>query len=369
MKKAKHAVSVIILAAWTATVFPMVPMVPRPNVAQENTATTPVKPVPAPFTGVKKRISVGKFDAVSAVAYNFAGTDIGGGVAAQLTTALVESGRFLVLERANMGEIQREQQLAAQRISPSETSSPATPTGATSTLYSAAGATSSLYSASGAPSSLYPAAPGANAPLGKLIDAQMLIAGSVTEFEQGAKGGGLSIGFGPARMGRKVVEGHLGMDIRLIDTTTGQVLVSKRVEARVPESNVALELNVRDVIFGGENFKKTPLGKATREAIEKAVALIIKEMEVVPWTGRVADLMENQVLVNAGKDMGLQPGMIFMVSSVVKEVIDPATGGSLGVIEAPRGEIKVEQVQDKFSVASLVTGTLPKKGDLLRLKK
>lgn len=239
-------------------------------------------------------------------------------------------------------------------------------------MYPASGVTSSLYPATGGTSPSYPGS-GTAGPVGKLIDAQMLIAGSVTEFEQAAKGGGMSIGlagaFSGARMGRKVVEGHIGMDIRLVDTTSGQVLISKRVEARVPESDVSVTLSVRDVNFDGDTFKKTPLGKATRDAIEKAVALIIKEMEVVPWTGRVADLMENQVLVNAGRDMGLQPGMIFIVSSIIKEVIDPATGASLGVIEAPRGEIQVEQVQDKFSTANVLTGALPKKGDLLRLKK
>ena len=158
------------------------------------------------------------------------------------------------------------------------------------------------------------------------------------------------------------------MDIRLIDTTNGQVLISKRVEARVPESNVSLDMTIRDINFGGESFKRTPLGKATRIAIEKAVALIIAEMEAIPWTGRVAGLLDDLVLVNAGRDMNLRPGIVFIVSSVIKEVTDPATGASLGVVEAPRGEIQVEQVQEKFSTAKVLTGSLPKRGDILRLK-
>jgi hypothetical protein len=59
---------------------------------------------------------------------------------------------------------------------------------------------------------------------------------------------------------------------------------------------------------------------------------------------------------------------MLVVSSIVKEVTDPETGAKLGVIEAPRGEIRIEQVQEKFSTARVVTGTLPKRGDLLRLK-
>jgi curli biogenesis system outer membrane secretion channel CsgG len=91
---------------------------------------------------VKKRIAVAKFDAVGAYAAHFTGWDIGQGLAAQLTTALVGSGRFVVVERAALSEIQREQQLGGQRLATPETA----------------------------------------AQVGKLIDAQMPIVGSVTDL-------------------------------------------------------------------------------------------------------------------------------------------------------------------------------------------
>lgn len=327
MKAEKRFGSLIAMTAWLAVGSVMVP--PLAGAQQE---IAPAKQASAPFAGEKKRIAVAKFDAVGAYAANFMGVDIGGGMAAQLTTALVESGRFVVVERATLGDIQREQQLGAQRQAPQE----------------------------------------AVARAGGIIDAQMLIVGSVTEFEQAASGGGLNIGLsGPLAgigFGGKTVEGHVGMDIRLVDTTTGQVVTSKRVEARVPESSVSFSVTKRGMEFGGDAFNKTPLGVATRKAIEDAVAIIVKEMETIQWAGRVADLLGDQVLVNAGRDMNLRPGTVLVVSSVVKEVTDPATGARLGVIEAPVGEIQIDQVQEKFSTARLLTGSLPKRGDLLRLK-
>lgn len=327
MKGSKRLVSVFAMTAWLAVGFLMVP---PPAGAEEEAA--PAKPAPAPYTGVKKRISVAKFDAGGAGAGYFTGWDIGGGLSAQLTTALVGSGRFVVVERAVLGEIQREQQVGAQRLGATETAAQA----------------------------------------GKLIDAQMLIVGSVTEFEQAEKGGRMGIGLsGPLAgigVGGGAVEGRVGMDIRLVDTTTGQVVTSKRVEARVSASDVSLKISTHNMDFGGDAFDKTPLGQATRSAIEEAVALIVGEMEAVPWAGRVADLMGSQVLVNAGRDMNLRPGTMLVVSSVVKEVTDPESGAKLGVIEASRGEIRIEQVQEKFSTARVVTGALPKRGDLLRLK-
>lgn len=328
MKRSKILVFIFAVTTWLAVGSLIVP---HPVGAQEEVVPVPTKP--APYTGVKKRIAVAKFDTVLSHAPYFIGLDIGGGVAAQLTTALVTSGRFVVVERAILGEIQREQQLGAQRLTTQ----------------------------------------GTGTQVGNLIDAQMLIVGSVTEFEQATKGGGLGIGLsglmGSIGLGGKAVEGHVGMDIRLVDTTTGHVLTSKRVESRMSASDVSLKIiTPQGVEFGGDAFNKTPLGQAARKAIEDAVALIVGEMEAVPWTGQVADILGDQVLVNAGRDMGLLPGMILIVSGIVKEVTDPATGASLGVIESLLGEIRIEQVQEKFSTARLLTGTIPKRGDILRLK-
>lgn len=57
-----------------------------------------------------------KFDAGGTYAAHFTGWDIGGGLTTQLTTALVGSGRFVVVERAVLSEIQRERQLDGQRL-------------------------------------------------------------------------------------------------------------------------------------------------------------------------------------------------------------------------------------------------------------
>lgn len=67
-------------------------------------------------TGPKKRIAVAKFDAAGAFMAHYGGWDIGGGLAAQLTTALVNSGHFIVVERAELTPVLREQDMAMQKI-------------------------------------------------------------------------------------------------------------------------------------------------------------------------------------------------------------------------------------------------------------
>lgn len=282
------------------------------------------------YMGPKKRIAVAKFDAVGSFTAQYGGWDIGGGLSAQLTTALVNSGRFIVVERADLANVLREQEMSIKKVVSKESA----------------------------------------AQVGHVLGAQLLVHGSVTEFDQQAGGGGLHIGvasgiFGGG-LGSRTTHGVVGMDIRLIDTTTGQVVQSHRAEAKISATGVSADINVRNVTFGGEDFQKTVLGQATRQAIEQAVAFIIKAMEPVPWTGLVADVSGDQVYINAGYADGLKPADIFTVSTVARELTDPATGTVLGVEEANLGQVEVVSVQDKFSIARMRQPFPAKRGDIVK---
>ena len=81
-------------------------------------AATPAEP-PAPVltgsvpevTGPKRTVAVGKFDSIGAFNNKYGNWDIGGGLAAMMTTALVESGRFIVVERAQLQQVLAEQEM------------------------------------------------------------------------------------------------------------------------------------------------------------------------------------------------------------------------------------------------------------------
>src|ERR1700687_3967300 len=105
-------------------------------------------------TGPRKRISVAKFDANGAFVTVYGGWDIGGGLAAQLTTALVESGRFIVVERPDLQVVLREQELAQLNVT----------------------------SKGSAPQA------------GNVLGTQLIVRGSVTEFEQTSGSSGMHIG-------------------------------------------------------------------------------------------------------------------------------------------------------------------------------
>jgi curli biogenesis system outer membrane secretion channel CsgG len=288
-------------------------------------------PKTAPYTGPRKRVAVSKFDAVGAFVAQNGGSDIGGGLAAQLVTELTNSGRFIVLERAELPNVLREQELGLSKVATTET------------------------------------APHA----GQIFGAQLLVRGSVTEFSQSVDGSGKQLGLTLAGatlgVGTNRVTGRVALDIRLIDATSSQIIESGRAEAKITQRVTSADIAAGPLSLGKSSFDQTALGRATRDAIAQAVRFIVARMETVPWTGRVIDVSDGQLYVNAGQDTNLKPGQRLVVSTITRELTDPATGEKLGVLERRLGEIEIQVVHEKFSVARLITPMQAARGDVVRV--
>ncbi len=108
---------------------------------------------------------------------------------------------------------------------------------------------------------------GTGAKTGQLTGAQYLVTGTVTSYEEGVAdtGGGLS--FKGISLGGNKGKAYIAIDLRIIDTTTGEVVDSRTVEAN--SSKGGLRLGFFKGGLGG-NFntkKKTPAMKAIRAVI------------------------------------------------------------------------------------------------------
>jgi curli biogenesis system outer membrane secretion channel CsgG len=225
----------------------------------------------------KKRVAVLKFGATGKFGA-FEGWDVGEGLAAQLATALQQSGCFTVVDRLALSALLREQELALTGIAAKESA----------------------------------------ARVGKMSGAQILIKGEITEFEPATSGSGITLGLGLPkvplgfRLGGESQNSHVAMDVRLIDASTGQILQSHRVEGKSNAAGFSLGLDNRWASIGGEHFSKTPLGQATRQALVDVVGLVSRSLKALPaerapeW--RVVDVMDNQLFVNAGEGAGLASG-------------------------------------------------------------
>lgn len=244
----------------------------------------------------------------------------------QLSDALVQSGKFIVLSRKDLDVVMAEQDLAASgRMAQSNT-----------------------------------------AQIGKIVPAQILIKGQITEFEENTSGGGQGISVKGISLGLKKSAAHMAVIVQLIDSTTGEILESKRVEGEASAGGVSVGFS-GTVDVNSSSFKKTPLGKAIQITIDQAVDYIAKELSTLPWKGKVVTVKDGLVFVNSGKNAGVEAGTTFSVYKEGEALIDPDTGMNLGSERTKIADIKVSDVQDKFSKAQVASGKVEEiaKGDIV----
>ncbi|NIN70704.1 MAG: hypothetical protein GTO46_01970 [Gemmatimonadetes bacterium] len=212
---------------------------------------------------------------------------------------------------------------------------------------------------------------------GRIVGAQFFIRPVITTFSYGEKGRGGAVGVtvpvdvpvaGGIRIGggKKTVQARLVIDSRIYDVQTSQITTSVQGEGSVERSSshVALDTDVLDV--GTEGFENTPLGEATRAAVEQVVANILATLGDQPWHGRVVTVRDGQVYINAGAESGIQVGDVLEVFREGEELIDPETGLNLGQIEEKLGRLEITSVEERFSIARPLSDFACERNDLVR---
>ncbi len=167
-------------------------------------------------------------------------------------------------------------------------------------------------------------------------------------------------------MSPRTRNGHVSIDLRVIDTTTGRVVLVHTVSRRINRRSIAFSGIGNDVSFSADTFENTALGQATREAIAEAVAYFESALADVPWSAQVAKVKGGQVYVNAGANANLQVGHPLTVYEVRDRVVDPITQEVLGVEEAELGTIMIEQVQPRYAFGSFIGAHMPRPGAVVR---
>ena len=100
----------------------------------------------------------------------------------------------------------------------------------------------------------------------KIKGAKYMIAGTVSAFEQtSAKGG--KVRFKGLSLGGKKDKTYIAVDVKVIDSETGEIVDARTIEATMKGSAIGAGLDVRNFSIGGEQEKKTPTGKAIRACI------------------------------------------------------------------------------------------------------
>jgi hypothetical protein len=104
------------------------------------------------------------------------------------------------------------------------------------------------------------------------------------------------------------------------------------------------------------------------EILEGQAAAVENELAKVPWKGRITAVEDDAVMINAGEKVGVRPGQFFEVLSEGKS-IPSGSGRSIRLLGTKIGEIKVDSVMVKHSIAVPVKGKNFSKGQVVRFKR
>lgn len=197
------------------------------------------------YDGPKARLAVGEFTDKTAKGegesgwfgmYSYHFKEIGDGMREMLTTSLFNTNRYIVLERQQLDEVLKEQDLAAAGRVKKETA----------------------------------------APTGEIYGADLIITGAVTEFEGSAKGVGGGTRVLGVTVGGGLKKAHMAIDVRIIDAKTSQIVAAATVTGSATSVGALGGANIGGrlpVALGG--FSKTPTEQAIRNCIQKAVDYIV----------------------------------------------------------------------------------------------
>jgi curli biogenesis system outer membrane secretion channel CsgG len=208
-------------------------------------------PVPAPAQSSRPTVAILDLDYGTIERWWENNWDVGKGIADLIVDELVNDGSFRVIERKKIDAI-----LAEQNLSNSDRADPSAAT---------------------------------VSQLAKVLGVKYLIVGSVTKFGTenkntriggGGWGGG---GFGLGRVGTSKGKAAVGLTVRIIDTSSAEIMASARGAGESSRSGLLLGggggkwggAGMGEIDMSSSDYRETILGEATEVAVKDVVTKLV----------------------------------------------------------------------------------------------
>ncbi len=273
-----------------------------------------------PSAYAKPRIAVVDFENKAG---GWGGWRLGNQAADMLTTEIVKTDKYSVMEREKLDAVLKEQNLGQSgRVDPSTA-----------------------------------------AKIGKILGVDVIVTGAVTEFGKSEAGGG-----GWALNIKK--DTYAGViDARMIRVNTGEIIWADT--AKGSSANVRVRVKGYG---GGKGYDEKIASDVLRDAVkemakkigDKASGIQPRAAAPKPSIFKVAKVEGDKVWLNAGKDEGISEGDSYSVYRKGEEIVDPDTGTVLGAEEERIGSLKVTKVKSKYAIAEIVEGSDFQTGDIVK---
>ena len=288
----------------------------QPQMTQAQAATQPAAPArQVTHKGPKLRVGIVEFVDKSSYGAGRLGTS----ASDILTTELFKTGAFILVERDRLRRVLGEQALGQTGVVSSETAAQA----------------------------------------GKVLGLNALVTGSISQFGVSTSGADYGV------YKQKVQTAKCAVDVRVVDASTGQLLFADSGKGE-------FERKAQEVLGLGTRagYDETLGQEALRSAITKFMDNLVQKLQSVEWSGAVAMVSGTDVYINAGRDVGLNPGDILVVQTLGQEIIDPQTKIVLGRTRgAAKAELMVTDIDERFTITKIRSGMGIQVGDMVRIKK
>jgi curli biogenesis system outer membrane secretion channel CsgG len=249
------------------------------------------------------------------------GDRLGEAASDEMTTALVKSNEFRVIERQQIQTVLAEQSL-----------------GMSGAIDAATAAT-----------------------VGKLLGVQLVVLGSITQFSVDHR----SAGVGRLGVSASYAEAESVLDIRVVDVNTGEIIAVAEGQGKRRFGGA----QVRDINLQ-RDFDAGIAQEALRPAVESAVERLLKQKATLAAVQRAVPAMQvvgvrdGQIYLDSGENGGLIVGQRLNVMRVT-DVIRDARGNVLDEVTEKVATIEVTRVLSQSSICRLVDGSAPREGDLV----
>jgi curli biogenesis system outer membrane secretion channel CsgG len=189
------------------------------------------------------------------------------------------------------------------------------------------------------------------AKVGKLLGVKYIVTGGIDKFSINTTGGAI----GRLGVGGQVVQADVTLNLRFIDTTTAERVISLAADAEVRKGGG---------FFRGNSLSRDAEWGLAAEVLEKAAQDVVDRLSapttlarIGPGTGpasglegRIAKVDGNRAWLNIGSASGVKVGDKFTLFSTGDAIVDPDTGQTLGSDEKETGSGAVTDVQERFSI-------------------
>jgi len=268
-----------------------------------------VQEVKEPTQSLKRKVAIARFSNETTYAkgvfYDKANDPLGKQAVDILSSKLASSGKFILLERQDMEKIEQELKIAGNDAQ-------------------------------------------------QKVGADYLIIGSITEF------GRKNVGDVSVFSRSKTQTVQAGVNIRLVDVSTGQIIYSE-------ESKGEAETTNKTVMGLGKqtDYDATLSDKAISAAISKLVENIINNCMDRPWKSYFLAHDENGILISGGKSQGIKIGDMYDVVEKGRSVKNPQTGMLIELPGKTVGKVKIDFTGgdtpiNEFSMVSFSEGSIDK---------